>query len=225
MKLASPFVDIGLATNALEPTLKFWRDEMQLPLERVMPVRPGMDQHRYVARGAVVKINHHASPLNDEPPSGYLELLIANEDASHARALTDPGGARVSLVPKGQDGVTQVGVRLGVRDLDAHRRFYAEGLRLPEERAGAFRAGETLFLLEQDASAPTDPSMDAAGWRYITFQVADLLADYPAILAGGGREARAPFTFGGTTRVALLRDPDGNWIEVVQRAAPGETFE
>jgi lactoylglutathione lyase len=225
MKLANPCVDIGLASNNLQPMLDFWQGEMGLEPERVMPVRPGMDQHRSHMLGSILKINHFAAPMQDNPPSGYRELLIAKEGLSQPRALADPDGNRLQLVPPGHEGVSQVGMRLGVRDLAAHRRFYAQGLRLPEERPGAFRAGQTLFLLEEDPSAAVDPVMDAIGWRYVTFQVADLIAEHPAILAGGGREARGPFTFGGATRVALVRDPDGNWIEVVQRAAPGETFE
>jgi lactoylglutathione lyase len=225
MKLATPSVDIGLYTNDLKPQLDFWRGEIGLPLESVLAVRPGVDQHRSHMPAGVLKINHCAEPLAADAPSGYRELLIAQEGLSQPRALTGPEGARLSLVPPGHDGVSQVGIRLGVRDLNAHRRFYGEGLRLPEERPGAFRAGQTLFLLEQDPSAPNDPQMSAAGgWRYITFQVTDLIAEHAAILAGGGREARPPFAFGSALKVSLVRDPDGNWIEVIQRAAPGETF-
>jgi hypothetical protein len=35
----------------------------------------------------------------------------------------------------------------------------------------------------------------------------------------GGREARAPVTLGTTARVSMARDPDGNWIELSQRAS------
>ena len=90
---------------------------------------------------------------------------------------------------------------------------------------GAFRGGEALFLLEADPSAPDDAPLTARGWRLISFQVADVCREHAAVLAAGGREGRAPFLVGDAARVALDRDPDGNWIEIIQRARPGETFE
>ena len=39
------------------------------------------------------------------------------------------------------------------------------------------------------------------------------------VLAHGGREARAPVTLGTTARISMVRDPDGNWIELSQRAS------
>jgi hypothetical protein len=32
-------------------------------------------------------------------------------------------------------------------------------------------------------------------------------------------EARAPVTLGSTARISMVRDPDGNWIELSQRAS------
>ena len=37
--------------------------------------------------------------------------------------------------------------------------------------------------------------------------------------ARGGREALAPTTLGTTARISMVRDPDGNWIEISQRAS------
>ena len=39
------------------------------------------------------------------------------------------------------------------------------------------------------------------------------------MLAKGGREALAPVTLGTTARISMVRDPDGNWIELSQRAS------
>jgi len=39
------------------------------------------------------------------------------------------------------------------------------------------------------------------------------------VLARGGREALKPVTFGTTARISMVRDPDGNWIELSQRAS------
>jgi catechol 2,3-dioxygenase-like lactoylglutathione lyase family enzyme len=219
MDLAKPRIDIGLAANDLPPMLAFWQGEVGLPLDHVLQIRPGHAQHRHDARGSVVKINHQADRLPANPPSGYRELLIACEGLGAPRPLADPEGNRVTLVPPGHEGIGQIGVRLAVRDLAAHRRFYGEALGLPEERPGVFRAGESLILLAEAADAPVDAQMQGPGWRYITFQVFKVDAEHAAVLAKGGREALAPLTLGTTARISMVRDPDGNWIELSQRAS------
>lgn len=219
MQLAKPRVDIGLSTNHLEPMLAFWQGEAGVPFDHLLPIRKGQDQHRHDANGSVVKINHVAEPLPDAPPSGYRELIIAREGLTEPRSLRDPEGNRVSLVPPGHDGVGQVAIRLAVRDLAAHRRFYREALELPEEAPGRFRAGESLILLEESADAPSDAQMRGPGWRYITFQVFKVDEEHAKVLAHGGREAMPPTTLGTTARISMVRDPDGNWIELSQRAS------
>ncbi|WP_297691684.1 VOC family protein [Phenylobacterium sp.] len=219
MQLAKPRVDIGLSTNHLEPMLAFWQGEAGLAFDHLLPIRKGQDQHRHDANGSVVKINHVAEPIPDAPPSGYRELIVAREGVAAPRHLKDPEGNRISLVPRGHDGVSQIGIRLAVRDLEAHRRFYREALGLPEEAPGRFRAGESLILLEQDPDAPADAQMRGPGWRYITFQVFKVDEEHAKVLAHGGREAMAPVTLGTTARISMVRDPDGNWIELSQRAS------
>ena len=219
MQLAKPRFDIGLSTNAIEPMLAFWQGEVGASFDHLLPIRRGQDQHRHDLMGSVLKINHHEAPLPANPPSGYRELLIAREGLTTPRARVDPEGNRVSLVPPGEGGVTQIGVRLAVPDLAAHRQFYAETLGLPEERPGAFRAGESLILLEEAPDAPTDAQMAGPGWRYITLQVFKVDEEHAGVLARGGREALAPVTLGTTARISMVRDPDGNWIELSQRAS------
>jgi lactoylglutathione lyase len=222
LKLAKPQVDIGLATNNLEPMLAFWQGTVGLKLDHVLPVRRGQKQHRHDAAGSVVKINHHVEPLPETPPSGYRELILARPSCATPLALTDPDGNRVSLVPSGHDGIRQIGIRLAVRDLDAHRRFYAGALGLAEEThplGAAFRAGETRIILEQDRDVSIDPGIRGKGWRYITFQVFGVDEAHAAVLTAGGREALAPVTLGTTARISMVLDPDGNWIELSQRAS------
>lgn len=222
MNLAKPRIDIGLATNTLEPMLAFWQGEAGLVFDHLLPVRRGQNQHRHDALGSVVKINHHADPLPDNPPSGYRELIVAREGLAAPKALADPDGNRVSLVPLSHGGVRQIGVRLGVRDLAAHRAFYRDVLGLPEEPAqtgAAFRAGESLILLEEDPNAPSDAQIRGPGWRYITFQVFKVDEEHAAATAKGAREAMPPTTLGTTARISMIRDPDGNWIELSQRAS------
>lgn len=219
MRLAKPRLDIGLATNNLDPMLSFWQGQAGIPFDHLLPIRKGQDQHRHDVLGSVLKINHHATPIPDTPPSGYRELIVARDGMIAPVSLSDPEGNRVTLVPPGYEGVTQIGVRIGVRDLDAHRRFYAEAFGFPEERPGVFRAGESLLILEADPNAPSDAEMRGHGWRYITLQVFKVDEDHAAVLAKGGREAMPPTTLGTTARISMVRDPDGNWIELSQRAS------
>ena len=219
MQLAKPRVDIGLSTNDIAPMLAFWQGEAGVPFDHLLPIRKGQDQHRHDANGSVLKINHHAEPLPDAPSSGYRELIIARDGVTEPRHLADPEGNRVSLVPPRWEGIGQVGIRLAVRDLEAHRRFYREALELTEEAPGRFRAGETLIIMEQSPDAPADAQMRGRGWRYITFQVFKVDEEHAKALARGAREAVAPVTLGTTARISMIRDPDGNWIELSQRAS------
>ena len=223
MKLAKPRIDIGFATNDAPAALAFWQNEIGLPFDHTQPIRRGYKQHRHDLCGSILKINQVYEPLPDNPPSGYRELLIAREDIATPRQMTDPDGNRVSVVPVGTFGIQRIGIRLGVRNLEAHRCFYMEALGLPpgEPVAGAmtFLAGDTVLIVEPAADTPDDAAFDGKGWRYITFQVFEVDREHAYVLAYGGREARAPVTLGTTARISMVRDPDGNWIELSQRAS------
>ena len=223
MELAKDRVDIGLATDNLDAMLRFWQDEAGISFDHLLKVGPGNDQHRHDALGSVLKINHRRdTPIPLAPPTGYLELMIATEGMVAPKRLVDPDGNKVTLVPKGWNGVTQIAIRLGVRNLEAHRRFYLDALGLteaPYPPGAAFVAGQTLLLVEQVADAPADAQMGGKGWRYITFQVFKVDKEHANVLAKGGREAMAPRTLGTTARISMVRDPDGNWIELSQRAS------
>jgi lactoylglutathione lyase len=222
MKLAKPCVDLGLNTNNLEPMLQFWQSKVGLAFDHVLPIRKGVKQHRHNVSGSVLKINHFEERLPDIRPSGYAELLIARDDIHQPITLIDPDGNRVTLVGNGWAGIDQIGIRMRVRDVEAHRRFFGSALGLPESRADralAFRAGNTLLLAESSPDAPSDSVMEGKGYRYITFQVFKTDVEHARILAHGGREAVAPLTLGSTARISMVRDPDGNWIEISQRAS------
>ena len=223
MDLAKPHLDVGLYVRDTEAALRFWQDQVGAVFDHVLPLRPGVRQYRHDIQGSVLKINNSREPIAENPPSGYLELLVARDDLDTPRVLTDPEGNRVSLVPRGHLGVQRVGVRLGVRDLTVHKRFYAEALQLPQiDVAGAgaaFRAGDSVVLLDRSADAPDDALIAGYGWRYITFQIRKVDAEHAFALAHGAREGTAPVTLGETARISMIRDPDGNWIELSQRAS------
>jgi len=223
MKLAKPRVDIGLRTNNVQPLLGFWQGEIGLPFDHLLPIRRGQKQHRHDLLGSVLKINELREPISDRPPSGYRELLIARDGVAEQRSLADPDGNRVALVPRGMYGIERIGIRMAVRDINAHRKFYVEALGLPEGpttgQVATFLAGDTVLVVEHAADAPSDAEMEGKGWRYITFQVFEVDREHAHVLRHGGREAVAPVTLGTTARISMVRDPDGNWIELSQRAS------
>jgi predicted enzyme related to lactoylglutathione lyase len=222
MRLAKPAIDIGLSTHAVGPMLAFWQREVGARFDHVLTIRRGLVQHRHDLMGSVLKINERDAPVPAAPPSGYAELLIARAGLLSERSLADPEGALVRLVPPGALGVRQIGLRVAARSLAAHRRFYGEALGLPETSCAsgaAFRAGDSLILVEERPDATGDGSFEGPGWRYITFQVFDVDLEHAAILAAGGREAMPPTTLGETARISMVKDPDGNWIEISQRAS------
>ncbi|MEI9992723.1 MAG: VOC family protein [Rhizomicrobium sp.] len=222
MNLAKPRVDIGLNTNRLAEMLAFWQGLMLVPFDHVLPIRKGQAQHRHDLKGSVLKINHFADPLPRAAPAGYAEILIARPGASDIAVFRDPEGTLACLVPPGTLGIEQIGIKLKVRDLEAHKRFYREALGLlevPHAHGASFQAGETVFLLEESDDAPDDAAFQGPGFRYITFQVHKCDAEHAHVLAHGGREALKPTTLGTTARISMVRDPDGNWIELSQRAA------
>ncbi|MFI4934595.1 MAG: VOC family protein [Caulobacterales bacterium] len=223
MNLAKSRIDFGLSTNNLAPMLAFWQGDVGLPFDHLLKIRRGQDQHRHDALGSVIKINHLADPLPAGPPTGYRELYVAHEGLAEPKPMTDPDGNRVTLVPPGWRGIGQIGVRLAVRDLAAHRRFYTEGLGLTEEPwegGAAFRGGESLLIVEESADAPA-PGVRTGGkgWGYITFQIFKVDQEHAFVLAHGGGEAVAPVTLGTTARISMVTDPDGNRIELSQRAS------
>jgi len=222
MQLAKSVIDVGLSTNNLEPMLRFWQQDAAVRFDHMLPVRRGQKQYRHDEQGSVIKLNHHTEPLPEAAPSGFRELIIAREGLREPRRMVDPDGNRVQLVPKGFDGVTQLGVAMGVRSLSEHRRFYGDILGFAEQSwsgDAAFCLGDSLLLLEEDRAATADPVRQARGWRYITLQVADIDAVHGELRSKGVREGLAPITLGDVARISMILDPDGNWIELSRRAS------
>lgn len=222
MQLAKNVIDVGLSSNDLEPMLRFWQQDAGLRFDHVQPIRRGQKQHRHDAQGSVIKLNHHVEPLPDAAPSGYRELIIARAGVETPQHMHDPDGNRVCLVAPGHDGISQIAVAMAVRDLAAHRRFYGDILGFAGQSwsgGPAFRLGDSLILLKEDAAATVDPIRQARGWRYITLQVADIDAVHDELRAKGVREGLAPVTLGEVARISMILDPDGNWIELSRRAS------
>lgn len=219
MQLAKQRIDLGLSTNALDEMCAFWQNEVGLDYKGMLKLGGGHRQHRHDMNGSVLKLNHAREPLSPAPPSGYRELLIAREGQAEARSLVDPDGNRVTLLRCGERGVQGIGVELAVRDEGAFHAFYGEALELEACGHNAYRCGDSVLHFSQDSSAVEAGPLFAPGYRYATIQVQDCDAEHAGILARGGREGRPPVTLGDVARISFVLDPDGNWIEISQRAS------
>lgn len=209
-------LDVGLV-SADPAIVDFWRDEAGLAFDHSIPVVKGQVQHRFDERGSVVKVNVRESLAGDQR-SGIEEVLIARAELAAPRALKDPDGNRVAFVPAGTEGVTQVGVRIVVRDLARTLAHYRDVLGFEEEANTRVRCGDTVLLFEERADAPSGFAQAQRGWLYLTVQIRDCDAETARVEALGAEVAVRPMNLGEVARMAMVRDPDGNLLEISQRA-------
>jgi lactoylglutathione lyase len=220
MRLAKPHIDIGLFTNNGEAMLRFWQDVVGLEFEETLAVGGGALQHRHAMNGSVFKLNVVRDPLpSDAAPSGYQELYIAQEGLAEHQSLVDPDGNRVTLVPLSEQWLHGIAVRLHVRDASEFHRFLGEAMQFEAAGSHAYQCGDSIVLFDEVADLQPVGPMRAAGYRYLTVQVWDADAEYRGIIERGGGPGREPVTLGATARFGFVRDPDGNWIEISQRAS------
>lgn len=232
MELAKNCLDVGLFTNRLDEMKKFYGERLRLPYEELLPLGGGMQQHRYGLLGSVLKINHSRDPLPQRSPGGgYRRLTISDPHIPGPLELTDPDGNSVELVAAGQRGIRQIEIHLGVTSEADFGKFYGEALcgeRVGERR---YRIGETILSFAHDPAArradksasqtavEVIASMRAVGFRYCTVQVKNCDSEHRRFLSMGVWEGAAPVTLGKVARISFIRDPDGNWIEISQRAS------
>lgn len=211
MDLAKQSLDVGLFTNRLDEMRAFYAEEVGLPFEELLPVGGGVHQHRFGLNGSVLKLNHARDTLTDAP-TGYRRLSIRTDRPS--RAMTDPDGLEVELV---QDGAP-LSIELAVRDASAHEEFLA-GFGAERTETGEYSVGSTvLFVRESRGAAPAGP-LRARGFRYLTVQIRDVVSEHARLLSRGVDEGTRPVRMGDVAVMSFVRDPDGNWIELSQRAS------
>jgi catechol 2,3-dioxygenase-like lactoylglutathione lyase family enzyme len=223
MKLAKQHLDVGLFSTKREEQLAFWQQSVGLPYDHMGKVGGGVQQHRHHMNGSILKMNHSRDPLPDVPPSGIVGLEIARDGLSSAQTLADPDGNKVNLVPKGAHGVEGIAILLKVNDPAAHDRFWTHAMQFERAGDGRYRCGDSLVVLAERGKVEHPGTHDRGSWRgpgyrYMTVQIWDCLAEYEGILARGGASGGEPRVLGDTVRYAFVCDPDGNHIEISQRA-------
>jgi lactoylglutathione lyase len=230
MELAKRFLDVGVFTNRIDEMRAFYGERIGLPFEELLPVGAGVRQYRYGLLGSVLKLNHIRESLPPRTPGGYQRVAISDLRVAPS-TLRDPDGNEIELVARGERGIAQIEIHLGVTDVDAFEHFYGDALQAERVGAGRFKLGETIVSFERDPAAVRAEksgsasavevigAMRAVGMRYITVQVRDCDQEHRRLTSMGVWEGAAPVTLGAVARISFIRDPDGNFIEVSQRAS------
>jgi catechol 2,3-dioxygenase-like lactoylglutathione lyase family enzyme len=219
--LARPGLDWGVPSDHGGAMRAFYEHELGLAFLDANEIIPGHDEIFYEMLGSWFKINASAEPL--EPAvTGYRELWMADTAASEPRTLVDPDGLAITRVPAGYRGVTEIGLVMSVPDVDAQRRFIREGMGgTPVAGSEGLQVGNTVIFVEQ-ADGPMEVTpIVRRGLTMLTLIVNDLLAVHRHLLDHGGIHGiRASDDPGvpGRCQFSFVRDPNGNWIELVQFA-------
>lgn len=219
MELAKDYIDIGVQTNQRDAMLDFWQHQAGLPYEELLKVGGGTHQHRLTLNGSVFKLNHVRDPLPAGPATGYHRLLIARPDIVEPKDLEDPDGNKVTLVPEGYNGITHIGMEMEVSSLAKFQHFYGHVIGAETLDETTYKWATTRFFLRENAARQPANEMRGTGYRYITVQVRDVDQEHTRVIEQGGKEGRAPATLGKVARISFITDPDGNWIEISQRAS------
>ena len=114
---------------------------------------------------------------------------------------------------------------LNVSDMDQSILFYTSNLdlHLTNRREIKQNNAEIAFLKDDDENA-----IELTQWRnkeivegdnfdHIAFEVADVGSAVEILRKKGVTIAMEPYTLqGSTSKIAFIKDPDGNWLELIQ---------
>lgn len=222
LQLSKPAFDIALFTNRIAPMLAFWRDVAGARLEETQQIREGYTQYRHRLEHTFVKLGHMEAQLPKNPAGGLRELVISKPGCDQIAFHTDPDGNRLLIVPPGTYGVDSIGLWLHVTNALASERFFRDLIGLPVEHVdgvASIRIGASRLLLREDQAVSRDAPLQGPGLRFVTLPVFDVRNLYTTLLSRGVREGIPPKRLGDTARYAFVRDMDGNWLELSQRAS------
>lgn len=215
LALAKPAIDIGFYSNDLEASQQFWGSTVGLAYEELLKVGGGIHQHRFTLHAAVLKANVSREPL-EAATSGLRRLRIA-ADVPAPTPLPHPDGVDVELVPAGHDGIVATEVTIAARSADHTTALLSEAFGV-EPLDGRLQIGESLIAVDRQPDRALAGPHRAAGFTYLTAQVFDVADQHDRFLAAGFAEGMAPVRLGETAAISFVRLPDGDWLELSQRA-------
>jgi len=215
-QLARGLLDPGLFSDNAPKMWAFYEETVGLPRLESLRHGPTYQEVFFTLPPGKLKVQSFEEPMAPAV-TGYKEVLVAREGLAAPRALRDPDGLPVTLVPRGHRGIPSMGVVVGVRDVEAERRFFIEGLNA-RVHEGGLRVGETQLFVEEDPAArPTTPTC-RRGFVYLTLIVDDCVAAHEALLAAGASHSARVLRLLDRCLFSWVKTPGGNWIEIIQYA-------
>ena len=216
--LSKNCMDIGFFTRHIDRALEFWREELGLPFEEPVKFNGGLTQYRHALGDSVIKINTSDRDIGSSP-CGYQELYIADDNTEAPVSTTDPDGNIVTRVPTGHLGIQGLGIKVATPNLETQHHFYTNVMGFKDLGSHKFAAGNTILLVEQNNIQKRTGNWTDFGFRYLTLHVKRVDACFNAVTAAGATIGEPPYSIGKIARISFVRDPQGNWIEVAQRAS------
>lgn len=217
VELSKPQIDVGTMVHDWDAAEAFWTEVVGLPYTKFEKIGGGVRQHRFDGHGSVIKVNHSRTSMQPHP-TVHRRLRVVSDRVLEPRSVQDPEGIEIELLPLGHDGVVDVEVVNAVSDLDRARRFWVDGFGADEFEPGRFRLGSSIVrcVVEPDLEQPSERS--APGFRYLTVQVQHVDAAWQHLVDLGFPGEMEPVTLGDTARISFVRDADGGYVEVSERA-------
>ena len=217
-KLSKNVLDIGYFTDNLDDTLTFWNQELGLSSEEPVPYNDGLIQFRLPLRETIIKVNYSEKKLTN-PPTGYSELYIAMEGISSPKKVINPDGELITLVPVGFLGIKETAIKVKVNNLESHANFYENAMGFDRLNDRTFQVGSCLLFLDEQEKGRAAGHWVNLGFRYLTLHVMRIDETFSRMVAAGAEIGEKPYAIGDIAKISFLKDPDGNWIEVAQRAS------
>jgi len=216
--LARTTLDPGCFSSRGEEMTSFYENEVGLPFLERLEHSPQYRELMLSLYEGKLKIQSFDEEMPNSA-SGYRSLIFARDGATEVRDLNDPDGSRVTVVPVGHRGVTNIGLTCAVADVEVQRRFYVDGMGAVESEGG-LSVGTTRIFVTHDASqtkeANTPPR--SVGFVYVTLIVHEAETACRTLLEAGADESLRMLRLDDRCVFCWLRDPHGNWIEIVQYA-------
>lgn len=216
MDLAKHALDVGIFTRTLDAHRSFWSNDVGLSYERMLKLGEGIHQHRFLVGSSVIKVNHSRNPLCGYG-SGIAGISLRRTSVAVPTIMTAPESLKVLLTNAAAGQEDGLAVHFEVSDLAKHNEFWSGVMQMPEGE-GCFVCGSTSIHLKSTAVPRQPDSWKVLGWSYLTVQVRDCVHEHLAALSRGAREGEPPRRIGDTAVISFIRDPDGNFIELSQKA-------
>ena len=131
----------------------------------------------------------------------------------------NPDGELITLVPVGFKGIKETAIKVKVNNLKSHANFYENVMGFKRENDRTFQVGNCFLFLDDVEERLFAGHWVNLGFRYLTLHVMKIDETFSGMVAAGAEVGEEPYAIGDIAKISFLKDPDGNWIEVAQRAS------